>query len=93
MTHPTLDEIACRLIRTDGTEWQVTDLRADGLQIVVDAVPWSEAGEAERDGNRDDRPTLEAEPLRRDDRVRWEDDAGTVVWSMRVPVGRPDLPA
>ena len=88
------DGAICRLVRADGSEWRVHELRGFEEGLRVDAGP---AGPrpAGPDGNGDgpahpsngtppDR--LEDELLGRGDRLQWLGEDGDVVWSMKLPM-------
>lgn len=65
----------CRLVRADGSEWQVTELRGGEHGLRVDAV------RVEATPGR-----LEDELLGRGDRLHWLGEDGDVVWSMKLPM-------
>lgn len=96
-----MEDVECRLIRADGTEWRVRSLDLSGHGLRVDAEPVNGAANGDAAGSRETggtsnggRPheTLEDEPLARGDRMRWIADDGREVWSMRVPMGGSSVP-
>lgn len=87
------NESNCRLVRADGSEWRVRELRGGENGLRVDAV---RAGPAAADGNAGEgeasepgaapRSRLEDELLGRGDRLQWHGEDGDVVWSMKLPM-------
>lgn len=91
MIHADMDHggTVCRLLRADGSEWRVTDLRhGEEGGLGVDAVRIEDAMP-----DRPDAPgpgpvlmRLDGEPLDRGDLLQWIGEGGEVVWSMTLPV-------
>lgn len=78
----TRGEVAhCRLVRSDGSEWTVTEFQIDEGTVWVDARL-----DFAPDGGQASRSLLEDEPLMRGDRVEWLKPDGSVIWAMRNPV-------
>lgn len=77
----------CRLLRADGSEWRVTDLRHGEHGLEVDAVrigvPASGGGSG-GGGRRLQR--LDGVPLDRGDLLQWIGDEGEVHSSLSLPV-------
>ena len=71
-THWPDDVVECRLVRTDGTEWLVSELDVEGTDVRVTGR--SRARPAE---------TIEDESLDRGDMVEWVDADGEVLWRLR----------
>lgn len=71
----------CRLVRSDGSEWRVTDFQIGEGTVRVDA----RLERSPRDHEARERQ-LESEPLMRGDRVEWLKDDGSLIWAMRNPV-------
>lgn len=83
----------CRLVRADGSEWRVVELRGFEEGLRVDAVRLSPhhagaspkgAGAAPSNGSPPAR--MEDELLGRGDRLLWLGEDGGVVWSMKLPM-------
>lgn len=67
------DEVAeCRLVRTDGTEWLVSELDVEGTDVRVTGRSRGRPAE-----------TVEDESLDRGDMVEWVDAEGEVLWRLR----------
>lgn len=86
------DGANCRLVRADGSEWRVTDLRGAENGLRVDAVragprPSANGGpQGTAGGNGSDLSRLEDELLGRGDRLQWLGEEGEVVWAMKLPM-------
>lgn len=90
----------CRLVRADGSEWRVHELRGfeEGLRVdAVRAGPHRAGPNGNGNGNGNGKapdpsgnggpPTrLEDELLGRGDRLQWLGEDGDVVWSMKLPM-------
>lgn len=92
MEKPELNEGAnCRLVRADGSEWRVTELRGGEQGLRVDAVrrstePVREPSNGPGGSGGSDAGRLEDELLGRGDRLNWLGEDGHVVWSMKLPM-------
>lgn len=90
------DGANCRLVRADGTEWRVMELRGVEHGLRVDAVragrersepartPANGNGTPGSNGSAPGR--LEDELLGRGDRLQWLNADGQMVWSMKLPM-------
>jgi hypothetical protein len=78
-------EVRCKLLRSDGSEWTVTDLslQPDGLH--VSGYRYIRDGHTAAEARRD---VIDNEPLRPDDRVRCLNRKGAVVWTLHRPGAR-----
>lgn len=92
MEQPQWDDGAnCRLVRTDGSEWRVTDLRGGEHGLRVDAIrrsaePVREPSNGSPGSNGSGPGQLKDELLGRGDRLHWLGEDGHVVWSMKLPM-------
>lgn len=83
--------ITCRLLREDGTEWRVTKIEFRGDRTTVSGFPLRASGE-EHEASAPASEWITDEPLARGDRLVWLDASGTIVWAMRIPLGRAEAP-
>lgn len=81
--------ITCRLLREDGTEWRVTKIEFRGDRTTVSGFPLGGSGE-EHEASAPASEWITDEPLARGDRLVWLDASGTIVWAMRIPLGRAE---
>lgn len=79
--------IRCRLIRRDGTEWEVTEFQASRVPPRISARLVNGNGHADDEGYQED---LLDQPLSRGDRMEWLDEDGRVLWAYRAPLDTDD---
>lgn len=88
--HEWEDGSDCRLVRADGSEWRVTELRGGEHGLRVDAVrrdgPSGGSTIHQQGSDGRSRGRLEDELLGRGDRLHWLTEEGRVVWSMKLPM-------
>lgn len=94
------DSASCRLVRADGSEWRVTELRGVERGLRVDAVrsgrengdrpangsPGSGGPNGSPPAGPNGEGRLQDELLGRGDRLQWLDEDGRLLWSMKLPM-------